>query len=156
MRLYEIALGEDIIQLRLTTAKLEAYLKNTDSDQNNPLIGVLDAMTLLPKRVKLLTAALQWPGNQNKIKDGADLLDKLLDDGKKPSQISDMILELAAMAGLMEDDDLASMIEANRQGNGKFRKALLDMMAGKEPAGAADPAAPDPQAEENPTTAPTA
>lgn len=156
MRLYEIALGEDVIQLRLTTAKLEAYLKNTDSDQNNPLIGVLDAMTLLPKRVKLLTAALQWPGNQNKIKDGADLLDKLLDDGKKPSQISDMILELAAMAGLMEEDDLASMIEANRQGNNKFRQALLGMMAGKEPAGTADPAAPDPQAEENPTMAPTA
>ena len=156
MRLYEIALGDDVIQLRLTTAKLEAYLKNTDSDQNNPLIGVLDAMTLLPKRVKLLTAALQWPGNQNTIKDGADLLDKLLDDGKKPSQISDMILELAAMAGLMEDADLASMIEANRQGNDKFRKALLDMMAGKEPADAADPAVPDSQAEENPTTAPTA
>lgn len=132
MRYYTVKIQDEEFQLRLTTAKLEEYLKNTDGDQNNPLIGVLDAMTLLPKRIKLLTAALQWPGNQNTVKSGAELLDRLLDDGVKPREISNMILELAAMAGLLEEDDLEGMMEANQQGTEKFTQAIMDMMAGRE------------------------
>ena len=138
MRYYTIKIQEDEYQLRLTTAKLEEYLKNTGGDQNNPLIGVLDAMTLLPTRIKLFTAALQWPENRNKIKSGAELLDKLLDDGVKPREISNIILELAAMAGLLEEEELEGMMEANRQGSEKFTQAIMDMMAGRE----TEPAAP--------------
>ena len=96
MRCYEITLNDDThIQLRLTSAKLEWYLKETQSDQQNPLLGVLDAVAILGNRIKLLTAALQWPKNTNTVKDGAELLDLLLDDGMAPSEISNMILKLA-------------------------------------------------------------
>lgn len=154
MRYYTVRIQEEEYQLRLTTAKLEEYLKNTDGDQNNPLLGVLDAMTLLPKRIKLFTAALQWPGNQNTVKSGAELLDRLLDDGVKPREISNIILELAAMAGLMDEDELEDMMKANQLGTEKFTKAIMDMMAGKESEQAA-PAGDETQGDnDSPTLAP--
>lgn len=153
MRCYDIILGEEQVQLRLTTAKLEEFLKKTDGDKNNPILAVLDALTLLSNRVALLTAALQWPGNKNTIKNGAELLDRLLDNGVKPREISNMILELAAMAGLLDEEELEGMMEANRLGSEKFQQAILDMMAGKTTDAqeeAQDTESPDP------TTAPTA
>lgn len=155
MRCYEITLNDDThIQLRLTSAKLEWYLKETQSDQQNPLLGVLDAVAILGKRIKLLTAALQWPKNTNTVKDGAELLDLLLDDGMAPSEISDMILKLACQAGLMEENELESMMAANAVGTVKFRDALRDFLAGKTPA-AAETAPQDSGGQEaNPTAAP--
>lgn len=155
MRCYEITLNDDThIQLRLTSAKLEWYLKETQSDQQNPLLGVLDAVAILGKRIKLLTAALQWPKNTNTVKDGAELLDLLLDDGMAPSEISDMILKLACQAGLMEENELESMMAANAEGTVKFRDALRDFLAGKTPA-AAETAPQDSDGQEaNPTAAP--
>ena len=155
MRCYEIKRNDDThIQLRLTSAKLEWYLKETQSDQQNPLLGVLDAVAILGKRIKLLTAALQWPKNTNTVKDGAELLDLLLDDGMAPSEISDMILKLACQAGLMEENELESMMAANAEGAVKFRNALRDFLAGKTPA-AAETAPQDSNGQEaNPTAAP--
>lgn len=154
MRYYTVKIQDEEFQLRLTTAKLEEYLKNTEGDQNNPLIGVLDAMTLLPKRIKLFTAALQWPENRNKVKNGAELLDKLLDDGVKPREISNIILELAAMAGLLEEEELEGMMEANRQGTEKFTQAIMDMMAGREPEQAAPGGGETQENGDSPTPAP--
>lgn len=157
MRCYEITLNDDIhVQLRLTAAKLEWYLKETTGDQQNPLLGVLDAVAILGKRIKLLTAALQWPGNENTVKDGAALLDKLLDDGVRPKEISNMILELACQAGLMEEEELEDMMAANAEGTAKFRDTLRDFLAGKEPAGSAAETSADTaaQAGGNPTEGP--
>lgn len=155
MRCYEITLNDDThIQLRLTSAKLEWYLKETQSDQQNPLLGVLDAVAILGKRIKLLTAALQWPKNTNTVKDGAELLDLLLDDGMNPSEISNMILKLACQAGLMEEDELENMMAANAEGTVKFRDAIRDFLAGKTPAAAETPPQTSDGQEANPTTAP--
>lgn len=155
MRCYEITLNDDThIQLRLTSAKLEWYLKETQSDQQNPLLGVLDAVAILGKRIKLLTAALQWPKNTNTVKDGAELLDLLLDDGMAPSEISDMILKLACQAGLMEENELESMMAANAEGAVKFRNALRDFLAGKTPAAAETAPQNSNGQEANPTAAP--
>lgn len=155
MRCCEITLNDGTpIQLRLTSAKLEWYLKETQSDQQNPLLGVLDAVAILGKRIKLLTAALQWPKNTNTVKDGAELLDLLLDDGVKPSEISDMILKLACQAGLMEEDELDNMMAANAEGTVKFRDAIRDFLAGKTPAVAETPPQASNGQEANPTVAP--
>lgn len=155
MRCCEITLNDGTpIQLRLTSAKLEWYLKETQSDQQNPLLGVLDAVAILGKRIKLLTAALQWPKNTNTVKDGAELLDLLLDDGVKPSEISDMILKLACQAGLMEEDELDNMMAANAEGTVKFRDAIRDFLAGKTPAAAETPPQASDGQEANPTAAP--
>ena len=80
MARYQEILLEDgtQVQLRLTTGKLEQYLSQVNGSNENPLLAVLDAMTILPKRIKLFTAALQWPDNKNTIKNGAELLDRLL------------------------------------------------------------------------------
>ena len=97
---------------------------------------------------------MQWPGNQNTVKSGAELLDRLLDDGVKPGEISNIILELAAMAGLMDEDELEGMMQANQLGTEKFTKAIMDMMAGREPEKAA-PAGDEPQENgDSPTPAP--
>ena len=70
MARYQEILLEDgtQVQLRLTTGKLEQYLGQVNGSNENPLLAVLDAMTILPKRIKLFTAALQWPENKNTTK----------------------------------------------------------------------------------------
>lgn len=120
------------VQLRLTTGKLEQYLTQIDGKDKNSLVGVLDALTFVGHRIKLFTAALTWPGNKNSIKDGGELLDRLLDNGLTPGDIRAMILQLAAQAGLLEEDQLEDMLAAAREGDQKFFKAISDAVAGRD------------------------
>lgn len=121
------------VQLRLTTGKLEQYLTQIDWKNKNSLAGVLDALTFVGHRAKLFSAALTWPGNKNSIKDGGELLDRLLDNGLTPGDIRAMVLQLAAQAGLLEEDQLYEMLAAAREGDQKFFKAILDAVAGRDP-----------------------
>lgn len=119
------------VQLRLTTGKLEQYLTQIGGKDKNSLVGVLDALTFVGHRMKLFTAALTWTGNKNSIKDGGELLDRFLDNGLTPSDIRAMILQLAAQAGLLEEDQLEEMLAAAREGDQKFFRAISDAVAGR-------------------------
>lgn len=149
MARYQEILLEDgtQVQLRLTTGKLEEYLNKVGAGDQNALLGVLDAMTLLPKRIKLFSAALQWPGNKNTIKDGATLLDRLLDEGLTARDISNMVLQLAAQAGLIEEEQLDELIQSAQKGDKRFFEIISSSMAGKEPEAANENA----EGTENPT-----
>ena len=57
MKTYDFEVGGQLVQLRLTTGKLNQYLEDTHADSQAPILGVLDAMTNLGKRIRLMTAA---------------------------------------------------------------------------------------------------
>ena len=155
MARYQEILLEDgtQVQLRLTTAKLEQYLSQVNGSDENPLLAVLDAMTILPKRIKLFTAALQWTGNKNTIKDGAVLLDRLLDEGITAREIRNMVLQMAAQAGLVDEDQLDEMIQSAQEGDEKFFSLISGTLAGKDVAGA-EAAGQATETAENPTPVP--
>ena len=141
------------VQLRLTTGKLEQYLSQVNGSNATPLLAVLDAMTILPKRIKLFTAALQWTGNKNTIKDGAVLLDRLLDEGITAREIRNMVLQMAAQAGLVDEDQLDEMIQSAQEGDEKFFSLISGTLAGKDVAGA-EAAGQATETAENPTPVP--
>ena len=155
MARYQEILLEDgtQVQLRLTTGKLEQYLSQVNGSNENPLLAVLDAMTILPKRIKLFTAALQWTGNKNTIKDGAVLLDRLLDEGVTAREIRNMVLQIAAQAGLVDEDQLDEMTQSAQEGDEKFFALISGTLAGKDVAGA-EAAGQAAETAENPTPEP--
>lgn len=155
MARYQEILLEDgtQVQLRLTTGKLEQYLSQVNASNENPLLAVLDAMTILPKRIKLFTAALQWPDNKNTIKNGTELLDRLLDEGVTAREIRNMVLQMAAQAGLVDEDQLDEMIQSAQEGDEKFFSLISGTLAGKDVAGA-EAANQTAENAENPTLAP--
>lgn len=152
MRCIELTVDNRVVQLRLTTAKLQQYLKNNDGDKQNPLICVVDALSNLDKRISLFTQALQWPGNTNEIKNGADLLDLLHDDGMKPTEINRLIFQLASQAGLIDEEDLEDMIAAADLGDVRFTRVMCSLLAAEEPEQQKEPQVDGAQGEsENPT-----
>ena len=154
MARYQEILLEDgtQVQLRLTTGKLEQYLSQVNGSDGNPLLAVLDAMTILPKRIKLFSAALQWPDNKNTIKNGAELLDRLLDEGVTAREIRNMVLQMAAQAGLVDEDQLDEMIQSAQEGDEKFFALISGTLAGKDVGGEA--AGQASETAENPTPEP--
>ena len=152
MRCIELTVGNRMVQLRLTTAKLQQYLKNNDGDKQNPLICVVDALSNLDKRISLFTQALQWPGNTNEIKNGADLLDILHDDGMQPQEVNRLIFQLACQAGLIDAEDLEDMIAAADLGDVRFTRVMCSLLAAEEPEQQKAPQGNEGKAEaENPT-----
>lgn len=153
MKYLELVLDEHPVQLRLETAKLQQYLKDTDTDKQNPLIGVLDALTNLDKKIALLTRALQWEGNQNTVKSGAKLLDMMHDDGMKPQEVNRTILKLIALGGLIDEEDLNDLAAANDLGDVRFNRIMCSLLAAEDPDLPQPPAGENPAEAENPTTA---
>ena len=136
------------VQLRLTTGKLEQYLTQIGGKDKNSLVGVLDALTFVGHRMKLFTAALTWTGNKNSIKDGGELLDRFLDNGLTPGDIRAMVLQLAAQAGLLEEDQLEEMLAAAQEGDHKFFRYLANTVACRE-----DEESPEMESQPDPTVA---
>lgn len=152
MKYLELVLDGHPVQLRLETAKLQQYLKDTDGDKQNPLIGVLDALTNLDKKIALLTRALQWEGNQNTVKSGAKLLDMMHDDGMKPQEVTRTILKLADLGGLVDEDELNDLATASDKGDVRFNRLMCSLLAAEDPELPQQPAGEQPAEEANPTT----
>lgn len=148
MKTYDFEVGGQLVQLRLTTGKLNQYLVDTHADSQAPILGVLDAMTNLGKRIRLMTAALGWPGNENPYKKGDQLLDDMADDEDAPD-MEDVILGLAADAGLVEVDQVEALIEAAKKGSRELMSNIRTLLAGEPLPDGADSA--QAQAQPNPT-----
>lgn len=152
MRTYDIALEKGEVQLRLTMGKLQKYLEKTGSADMAPLLGVLDAINNLDKKIQLLTAALTWAGNPNKpvTLDGAELLDLLVDEGMTARDVDGVILGLAENAGLIDGDQREELAGALEKGNSVLFGTICDGLSGK---GLGSTEAAPAEEQENPTTA---
>ena len=89
-----------------------------------------------------------WPGNENPYKKGDQLLDDMADDGDAPD-MEDVILGLAADAGLVESDQVEDLIEAAKKGSRELMSTIRTILAGEPLPDRAESA--QAQAAENPT-----
>ena len=150
MNVKTITLGETTVSLRLTASKLQSYIKDYSNDAQSPLLAVLDAMEALKNKAALFTAALQYKGNTNTIKDGWEFLDQMADSGYSPMEVKKLIVELAEQSGLVDRNDAADVLAAIDAGNRKFINTITKVLAGEQPEGVPDSDGEQPEVE-NPT-----
>lgn len=132
MKVLIIAVGDDSVSLRLTASKLAAYAAETGSS-GNTLFAIMDALDNVDNRAKLLTAALTFKGNSNRIQDGYELLDMLADAEYGPVKIKELIVSLAVDSGVVGRDDAAKLTVAIKTGSEKLYKAAVAVLSGDIP-----------------------
>ena len=143
------------VHLRLTTKAIGKHKLKYGKD-SPPLLSLLLALEDYEARVDLLDAALKYPGNNNAIKDGSDLLDALTDAGYSPADIDRLIIDLCGDCGLIGMTDLGKYQEAARANSDRITEKLLGLLTGTPVSELVETgdAAPAGEAEENPTRTP--
>ena len=101
---YKLTLNGEEYKLRLTMAGQKALMERRKGE--NVLAIIMGAVDDLEDMEALLTEALNWEGNNNKIHSGADLYDELVDAGYSGSEdFLKVCLNIAKNAGLLTQDD---------------------------------------------------
>ena len=137
------------VQLRLTSKAICAYALKHGTEGAPPLVSVLNAIDDMDARIALLHGALRFPGSPNMSMEGAELLDLLTDAGYGRGKVNSLILDLAAEAGLVEQEDLPDLQEAINANDKKLVARLARFLDG-----AAEPET-APEGEEDPAPTPT-
>ncbi|MBO5891223.1 MAG: hypothetical protein J6Q30_00710 [Oscillospiraceae bacterium] len=101
---YIVKAGGDEFKLRLTLAgQKNLQAKNPDVPIMALVMGAVDDPGDMEA---LLTEALSWSGNENPTCDGAELYDRLVDDGKcGTGDFMELVLNIAHNAGLINEDE---------------------------------------------------
>lgn len=129
MKTTEITVGGQTLQLRLTAAKLQTYIKANANSAQSPLLAILDAMDSLGKQADLLTAALTWPEAKNPIRSGYALLDAMADDDYGgPVAVKRLIVQLAVDAGLVTAEDGDKIAESLAPGQEKLMDTVCRLL----------------------------
>lgn len=141
----------EILQFRLTSRALSAYCKAHGIEGANPTVSVLSAVDDLDKQAALFRAALNWPDNQNSIRDGYELIDALVDAGWSDIDRQVLVANIALSAGLWngEADDLLKSVKTGAQSKAKTIAALISGKSSDEDDAETD----NTEDEENPTPA---
>lgn len=100
---YKLNLNGEEYKLRLTMAGQKALLER--SPDQNILAIIMGAADDLGDMEALLTEALNWEGNNNKIHSGSDLYDELVDAGYSGTEdFMKVALNIAKNAGIINQD----------------------------------------------------
>ena len=131
-RSYIVKAGNEEFKLRLTLAgqkKLQA-----EQPDLSIMAIVMSAVDDPEDMEKLLTAALNWDGNENTIHDGAELYDRMVDEGVcGTSAFMDVVLGIAHNAGLINDDERKKVKRAVET---KLQRGFDMLLEEDEPVGA--------------------
>lgn len=124
-----LCLGETEVKLRLTLRGQKA-LKEKNPDMS-VLAIIMSAVDEPEDMEALLTQALNWEGNKNKIKDGGQLYDELVDNGYCGSEnFLALAMDIAKNAGLVTQDEKERLDRAIqrqlRKGLDSLENALSD------------------------------
>lgn len=127
----KITLGDNEYKLRLTL-RGQKKLK-----ERNPEISVIAAIMSAvdePEDMEvLLTQALSWEGNRNKIHDGAALYDELVDHGYSGSEdFLGLCMDIAKNAGLVTEDEKSKLDRAIKKQLARNMDAMEVAMLGDE------------------------
>ena len=103
-RSYIVKAGGDEFKLRLTlSGQKNLQAKNPDVPILALVMGAVDDPGDMES---LLTEALSWEGNENPTCSGAELYDRMVDDGKcGTGAFMELVLNIAHNAGLINDDE---------------------------------------------------
>lgn len=101
---YKLNLNGEEYKLRLTMAGQKALVERFPGE--NILGIIMGASDDLDSMEALLTEALNWEGNNNKIHSGADLYDELVDAGYCGTEdFMKICLNIAKNAGIINQDN---------------------------------------------------
>lgn len=128
MNVYTLQLGDQEVTLRLTTGGLRKYLKEHKVEGCTLLVSLMSATEELDAMADLLTQALQHADNQNAIKRGDDLIDAMIDDGLMMLDIKQILLELFAQSGIVDQegrDKLADAVQTHARNGVNGVAAML-------------------------------
>lgn len=129
-RSYIVKAGGEEFKLRLTLAG-QKQLQAENPDVSIMAI-VMSAVDEPADMENLLTAALNWEGNENSIHDGAELYDRMVDDGIcGTSAFMDIVLGIAHNAGLINDDERKKV---QRAVESKLKRGFDMLLEDDEPA----------------------
>lgn len=101
---YIVKAGGEDFKLRLTLAgQKNLQAKNPDVPIMALVMGAVDDPADMEE---LLTEALSWEGNDNPTCSGAELYDRMVDDGKcGTNAFMELVLNIAHNAGLINNDE---------------------------------------------------
>lgn len=111
---YVLRLGENEYKLRLT---LKGQKKLKEHNPDVAVIATIIGAVEDPDDMDiLLTTALNWEGNKNKIHTGEELYDEMVDNGYSGSEkFMEVVLGIAKNAGLLTEDDRVKMERATKR-----------------------------------------
>lgn len=103
-RCYKLNLNGVDYKLRLTLAGQKAI---RERDPETPILAALMSALDDPDEMDfILSTALNWDGNENKITSGEALYDEMVDAGYRGNEkFLEVILGIAHNAGLLSDDE---------------------------------------------------
>lgn len=121
---YVLRLGDKEYKLRLT---LKGQQKVKELDREAPVMALVMSAVDDPEAMEvLLTEALNWEGNSNKIHSGAELYDMMVDNGYSGSEdFLEVVLGIAHNAGLLTEDDRAKVERVTK----KVIRSNMDALA---------------------------
>lgn len=133
LKTYDLTLdGERVISLRLTSAKLAEFCEKHGVEGAAPSVSVLNAVNSQSAKLALLTAALNYPGAPvGQTKNGAELLDTLIDAGYDASDIDGLIAELAIRSGIIPQANAEDLRAAMEVAGSIQVNRLLTLLNGK-------------------------
>ena len=113
---YKLNLNGVDYKLRLTLAGQKAL---KERDPETPILAILLGALDDPEDMDfVLSTALTWDGNENKIRSGEALYDEMVDAGYRGNEkFLEVVLGIAHNAGLLSDDE-----------RNKVRRATLRML----------------------------
>ena len=138
------------VSLRLTSKAIGAYLKTWGETGQLPLAVLMRATEEYEPRAALLSGAMKYPDNQNKIKTGDELLDMLSAAGFGWDDVNELIIQLLRDAGFVDDENRDILIDSLRKNTRRVISQFADLLSGEGPSEPEN--APEKDEEENPTS----
>lgn len=130
-------IGEHPYQLRLT---IRGQNRLREQFQEDIIQTVLGAAVDSRRMVALLEEALNWAGNENRVTEGEQFYDLLVDQGYCGQiQFSELAFDIAACSGLVTEEQADTLKDTVAR---IVRNTYADILAGKEQAEEADEATP--------------
>ena len=126
----EIPVRGQSAALRLSSKGIAKYLTDHGTEGAPPLVSLMLATEDFTCRVDLLEQALTFPGNENSIRRGGDLLDALVDEGYSMDDVNALILDLLHDCGMVDGEGLTRLVTAARKNSGRIVKGLENLLAG--------------------------
>lgn len=140
---YKMNLNGVDYKLRLTLTGQKALVQR--DPESNILAIIMGAAEDIDTMEALLTEALNWEGNTNKIHSGAEFYDELVDAGYAGTEdFMKVSLNIAKNAGIINQDNRDKL---ERVTSRMFQKSIDMMLEGME--GAVEPENPTMEAQEN-------
>lgn len=116
---------------QISAETFQTMLGAATKDPNPSMMGIImEAIDDPAAMSDLLTEALTWDGNPNKLRSGEDLYDEMVENGFSGTEdFLDVVLGIAHNAGLLSEDDCRRIERSTKR---MLRKGMESLGMGEE------------------------